>query len=335
MLHGQGKYETMQNCGIDVSKSKLDCAWLRDPETGKLKTKALPNNIKGFGQLTDWLIKQAGEQPSEIHIVMEATGVYHEALALYLFEQGFRVSVANPLHVKRFAESLAVVHKTDKKDSIVLAKFCHSIKPQLWQPEALEVRELKALLARLEALEKDLQREENRQEKANISQASDIVIESLAKMIEVLKAEKKRLENQIDDHIDKYPHLRQNRQLMESIPGVGPVVSRVMLSVMESRSFKNAGQLAAFLGLIPKLRESGTFKGRTMLSKTGPAGVRATLYMAAVVAIRHNPDIKRQYERLLQNGKTSMQAIGAAMRKLVQICFGVVKHQDKYRPQLA
>ncbi len=325
----------MQHVGIDVSKHKLDCAWLREPNTGKIKTKTSPNNSEGFAQLADWLLKQTDAEHSDIQIVLEATGVYHEALALFLFDQGFRVSLVNPVRPKRFAESLAVVHKTDKKDSVLLAKFSYMTNPELWQPEAVEVRELKALIARLEALEKDLLREENRQEKAEISQASDIVIESLAKMIDVLKREKERLEKQIDDHIDKHPHLRKNRQLMESIPGVGPVVSRVMLSVMGSRSFKNAGQLAAFLGLIPKQRESGILKGRSMLSKTGPARVRAKLYMAAIVATRHNPDIKSQYERLTQNGKTPMQAIGAAMRKLVQICFGVVKHQSEYRPQFA
>ena len=122
---------------------------------------------------------------------------------------------------------------------------------------------------------------------------------------------------------------------MQSIKAVGPVTSRLMLSVIPSRPFKKASQVAAYLGLVPVLYESGTFKGRSHLSKRGPANIRAKLYMAAVVAIKHNPDIKAQYERLLLNGKTKMQAIGAAMRKLVQICFGVVKHQREYQSQIA
>ncbi len=325
----------MQFLGIDVSKDKLDCAWLRDPTTSKVKTKSLTNNRAGFRKLVDWVLAQTKEEPSAVHITLEATGVYHEAAATFLFDSGFQVSVVNPARPKKFAEALAEVHKTDKKDSVLLAKFGCMTSPELWQPEPLEIRELKGLIARLEALEKDLQREENRLEKADVSQTSDIVMESLETMLRTLKSEKKRLEKEIDDHIDNHPDLKKNRELMESIPGVGPVISRLMLAVIGSRSFNCARQLAAYLGLSPKLRESGTLKGRTVLSKAGPARVRAKLYMAAVVSIRSNPDIKAQYLRLLTNGKTKMQAIGAAMRKLVQICFGVVKSQSEYRPQQA
>jgi transposase len=119
-----------------------------------------------------------------------------------------------------------------------------------------------------------------------------------------------------------------------TIPAIGKVVSREMLSVLHSRQFERASQVAAFIGVVPKLHESGKLKGRTTLSKQGSGRIRAKLYMAAVVAIQHNPDIKNQYERLLKAGKTKMQALGAAMRKLVQICFGVLKHQSEYRPQI-
>ena len=160
-----------------------------------------------------------------------------------------------------------------------------------------------------------------------------IVLQSIHTMIEQLSQEKKRLERQIDDHIDRHPHLKKDRQLLASIPGIGPTMSRLMLSVIHSRSFKNAEQLAAFLGVIPKLVESGVFKGRSALSKKGPPSVRAKLYMAAIVASQHNPDVIKQKNRLLAKGKTKMQALGAAMRKLVHICFGVIKNQTEYSPQ--
>jgi transposase len=112
-------------------------------------------------------------------------------------------------------------------------------------------------------------------------------------------------------------------------------MSRELVCLFASKRFTSARQAAAFLGLIPKIKESGTFKGRSMLSKNGSARLRAKLYMAAVVATTHNQDIRVQRDRLIKQGKTKMQAIGAAMRKLVQICFGVIKHQTKYRPQLA
>jgi transposase len=114
------------------------------------------------------------------------------------------------------------------------------------------------------------------------------------------------------------------------------VVSALMLAVIRSRSFNSASQCAAFLGLVPVQHESGSsVHGPSRLSKAGDAPVRAKRYMAAVVAIQHNPDIKRQYERLLKKGKSKMSALGAAMRKLVHICFGVLKHQTAYQARIA
>ena len=190
------------------------------------------------------------------------------------------------------------------------------------------------MIRRLDALEKDLQREQNRQEAALVSLSSDRVAQSLKDMIETLKAEIQRLQQDIDNHIDRFPELKRNRQLLQSIKGIGTVMSRELVYLFASKRFKSAKQAAAYIGLIPKLRESGKLKGRTMLSKIGSARIRAKLYMAAVCASTHNPDIKAQKARLLKAGKVKMQALGAAMRKLIQICFGVIKHQCEYQPQL-
>lgn len=325
----------MNFVGVDVSKNKLDCLWLRDPEKTKVKTKIFPNTPQGHSQLGVWLLKNTGATPENLCVVMEATNIYHEALAYHLHELGAQVSVMNPARVKHFAKGLGVLQKTDKKDSCILARFGYLNKPELWEPEPVEVRRLKAMLGRLEALQGDLQREQNRLETAEITQASEMVVESLEKMIRELKAEKKRVEKQIDDHIDNHPQLKKDRKLMESIQGIGPVVSRVMLSVLHSRKFRKASSVSAYLGLIPQIQESGKLKGRSCLSKQGPANIRAKLYMAAVVATQYNPDIQDQVKRLVSNGKTKMQALCAAMRKLVQICFGVVKHQSEYQPQVA
>ncbi len=154
-------------------------------------------------------------------------------------------------------------------------------------------------------------------------------------MIGELEAERQRMEKQIDDHIDRHPDLKNDLRLLRTIPGVGVVVSRVMLSVIRSRAFNTASECAAFLGVIPKLKESGIFRGRTTLSKKGPPQVRAKLYMAAIVASQYNADIKAQRTRLLMKGKNKMQALGAAMRKLVHQCFGVLKHQTEYCQQVS
>lgn len=325
----------MNIIGIDVSKEKFDVAWLKNSETNKVKNKGFMNTAKGHTALIGWAMKQTQRPIESIHFVMEATGVYHEALAYALFEAGAKVSVVNPAQVRDYAKSLGKRSKTDRQDSHVIARFGATQSPRRWQPEAEEIRTLKALIARLEAVEQDIRRESNRLEKAQFASVSAEVITSIQTAMSQLNNEKKRLVALINQHIDQHPNLKQDRQLLESIPGVGPVISRLMLAVIHSRPFASAPQCAAYLGLVPVHNESGSsVRGRPHLSKAGNARVRAKLYMAAVVSIQHNPDIKRQYERLLKNGKVKMSALGAAMRKLVHICFGVLKHQKPYQPQV-
>ena len=324
----------MAMIGIDVSKKKLDCLWLKDLVSGKVKTRVFSNKPEGHLALLEWAQKQTNEALEAIHFVMEATGIYHEALAYQLYQAGAKVSVVNPAQVHNYAKSLGRRSKTDKKDSFVLARYGATQGPRLWQPESGEVRTLKALIARIHAVEKDIQREENRLEKAEIVQVSAAVSTSIQTMLKYLEKEKQRLEHLIDQHIDQHPGLKRDRQLLESIPGVGPVISRYMMAVIRSRSFDSASQCAAYVGVVPIQHESGTsVRGKPRLSKAGDAKLRAKLYMGAVSCIRCNPDIKRQYERLLKNGKTKMSALGAAMRKLVHICFGVLKHQMPYQVQ--
>jgi len=321
--------------GIDVSKGKLDLGWLRDVSTGKKKTKVLKNTQLGHQQVVDWLLANIQVSAEEITLVLEPTGIYHEALLYFLYEKGFNILLVNPGKAKKYAEAINLLHKTDKIDAIMLAYYGHAQQNQLrlWQPEAAEVKELKVMIRRLDALEKDLQRELNRQEATAFSLSSERILKSLTTMIQTLEAEINDLKQDIDNHIDQYPELKRNRQLLESIKGIGPVMSRELVFLFASKSFKNAKQVSAYIGLVPKLKESGKFKGRTLLSKTGDARIRAKLYMAAVCASTHNVDIKAQKERLLKAGKVKMQALGAAMRKLIQICFGVIKHQSEYQPQ--
>ena len=172
-------------------------------------------------------------------------------------------------------------------------------------------------------------------EKTKVSLVSEEIMISIEMVLSQLKTEKKRLKDLIDNHINQNPKLKQDRVLLESIPGIGEVVSCAMVSVLNSRDFNSGPQCAAYLGLVPVHRESGSsVRGGSRLSKTGDAKIRAKIYMAAVVAIRYNPDIQAQYKRLLKNGKSKMSALGAAMRKLIQICFGVLKHQKPYQPQM-
>lgn len=317
--------------GIDVSKAKLDCCLLLDEASGKRKTKVVSNTQSGIVDLLTWVTRQRCSS-EELHVVMEATGVYHEQAALALADADVMVSIVNPAQVKDFGRGLAVRTKTDGVDSFVLARYGALLNPAVWIPPAPEARLLQALLARREAIAQDLQRERNRQEKADATDTPERIRQSLADSIEFLSRQLTKLQQDIDDHIDRHPSLKDDMTLLQSIPAVGPQVGGNMLSVMRSHNFGSAEQLAAYLGLVPVERQSGSsVLGRARLSKAGPARIRAVLYMAAVVATRCNPHVKAIYERLLARGKTKMSALGAAMRKLVHLCFGVLKNRKPYQ----
>lgn len=322
--------------GVDVSKHKLDIAWLKDLTSMKVKTKSFNNTVPEFQMIIAWFYENLGKDVlfSDIHIILEATGVYHENIAYYLHDLGFKVSIVNPAFVKHYADSLGVRQKTDKKDSIILARYGAVVQPERWIAPSPEARHLKSLLSRLDALKEDLQREENRKEKADATQTTPIVKQSIDEMITALKTAIAKLNDEIDTHINSNPKLKAEQDLLQSIKGVGQVISRQMLALFSTKQFDNAKQVSAFLGLIPKIQQSGLFKGKSRLAKTGSASIRSKLYMATVVATQYNPDIKDQYERLQNNGKCKMQALCACMRKLVQICFGVIKHQTPYQSQV-
>ena len=321
--------------GIDVSKHKLDCAWLREPAAGKVKTKVLSNDARGHAQLQRWLEQHTGQPIATCHIVLEATGIYHEALAYALHDAGAGVSVINPAQIRDFGKGLGVRGKTDAKDSVVLARYAATQRPAFWQPEPAAIRELKARVARLEALDSDIQRECNRREKSEVTGDTEIIA-SIETVLSALRAERARLARDIDAHIDGHPELKHDQALLQSIPGIGPAVSLRLMTTLRSRSFASARQAAAFAGLVPVPWESGRSVYKApRLSKAGSPRLRRLLYMAAVVSLRYNPDIAAQYARLTGRGKTSMSALGAAMRKLMHIAYGVLKTQIPYQAQVA
>lgn len=321
--------------GIDVAKAKLDCTLLVDATRLKRKTKVVANTHAGVAELLTWVAKQ-GFAAQELHAILEGTGVYHEAAALALHEAGVTVSIVNPAQVREFARGLAVRTKTDGVDSGVLARYGALVKPRAWEPPAPEARTLQALLSRREAIAQDVQRERNRLEKADATQTPTLIRQSILDAIAFLTQQLETLQQAIDDHIERHPVLKHDLALLQSIPAVGPQVGTQLLAVMHRHAFQSAEQLAAYLGLVPVERQSGTsVLGRARLSKAGPPRVRAVLYMAAIVATRYNPHVKALYARLLARGKSKMAALGAAMRKLVHLCFGVVKTQTPYQPHYA
>jgi transposase len=321
--------------GIDVAKAKLDCSLLLDVASGKRRAKTVANSQAGVSELLTWCAKQHAAN-HELHAILEGTGVYHEQAALALADAGVTVSIVNPAQIKDFGRSLGVRTKTDGVDSLVLARYGALLKPRPWTPPAQEARVLQALLSRREAIAQDLQRERNRLEKAEATETPSIIRQSLLDSIAFLEQQRAKLQQDIDDHINKYPDLKADRDLLTSIPAVGPQVGNHVLAIMHNHRFQSAEQLAAYLGLVPVERQSGTsVLGRPRLSKAGPARIRAVLYMAAIVGTQHNPHVKALYQRLQARGKSKMSALGAAMRKLVHLCFGVLKSRQPYQPNYA
>jgi transposase len=316
--------------GIDVAKAKLDCSLLVDETGFKRKSKKVANNQAGVVELLEFLAKHS-IQPADLHVTLEATGIYHEQAAQALYDAGATVFIVNPAQVKALGNTLAIRTKTDGVDSFLIARFGLLCKPDAWIPPSSEARVLKALLARQEAISEDLQRERNRQEKNRGTAAPEHVQESLDDSITFLETQLKRLQQAIDNHIDQHPALKEDLDLLKSIRAIGPQVGKAMLSVMQTHAFKTAEQLAAYLGVVPVERQSGSSVfGRARLSKAGSPEIRAKLYMASIVAIRYNTHVKALYERLRARGKSAMSALGACMRKLVHLCFGVLKTRRPY-----
>jgi len=192
------------------------------------------------------------------------------------------------------------------------------------------------LLNRRKAIAQDLQPEFNRLEKANATESPAQIRQSITDVIAFLQQQLDKLQTEIDDHIDRHPPFKEDVKLLKSIPAVGQQVGNHLLSVMHNHRLQSAEQLADYLGLVPIERQSGSsICSRPRLSKAGPAHIRAILYMPAITATRYNPHIKDLYQRLLQRGKSKMSALGAVMRKLVHLYFGVLKTRLPYQPNYA
>jgi len=318
--------------GVDVSKEWLDIA-VKGIKPQRFYERRLENDAGGFQRLLSWVQERTGSTPKELTLVMEATGVYHEAAALALYEAGCRVIVANPKRVRDYASGVGLLNKTDRADARALWRYGSEQHGELipWEPPPAEIRVLRALYTRLSAVQEDLRRELNRKAQAELSGQPVPVQESMQQSIGHLQADCERLKQAIEDHFDRHPPLRSQRELLQSIPGVGPVSADRMLCLLARHRFASARQAAAFAGLVPRLHESGSsVRKQPRMSKRGDRSLRATLYMAAVVACRHNRQLSEHYRALLTAGKCKMSALGVLMRRLLHIAFGMLKHNTTY-----
>jgi transposase len=316
--------------GIDVSKKKIDVEVLLN---GKAKSKVLGNSPGAHQQLIDWLSKFKAPL-AEMHVCMEATGVYYEQLAFALHAAGLKVSVVNPACIKGFAQTENLRNKTDAVDAGLIARYCARMTPGLWVPPPLEQRQLRAWSVRLQAMKDMRQQEENRVEAHTIS-GMDQVAAHVNEHIVWLDTEIAKLEKDIDDHIDRHPGLKKDADLLKSIPGIGTTtVAKVLGQVGNVRRFANAKAFAAYLGVTPRQRNSGSsVRGRTMISRIGHSSMRSALYMPALVAKRYNPVLRGFADRLLATGMAKKAVVGAVMHKLAHLIYGVLTNGKPFDPQ--
>lgn len=311
--------------GVDVAKLKFNVCLIR--EDGKLKHKVFPNTASGFSQLSAWL---SSHNAAQVHACLEATGTYSEALATYLADVGHQVSVVNPAAIKAYAGCRLSRTKTDKVDAELIARFCLTQQPPLWAPPTPEIRTLQALVRRLDALIEMHVMEQNR---LSAGALTNEVAQSVRHHLDFLAAEIKRTEQLIRELINNHPPLKAERDLLLSIPGIGEATTARLLAEINFEQHENARSVAAFAGLVPRLRQSGTsLRGKARLSKVGSPRIRHALYFPAVTAIRCNPVIKEWAKSLRERGKCEMQVIGAVMRKLIHLAYGVLKTGKPYDP---
>jgi transposase len=311
--------------GIDVAKLKFNVCLIR-PD-GTLRHRVFPNTAAGFIELRAWLDKHKVER---VHACLEATGTYSEALATYLFDASHLVSLVNPAAIKSFAGAQLSRTKTDKVDAELIARFCLTQQPGVWTPQAPQLRELQALVRRLDSLIEIHTGEMNRLSSGVPIAAVQASIQSVIKSLE---KEIKHTEQLIKKQIKNHPPLKAEAELLLSIPGIGEATTARLLAEINFQQYESARQVAAFAGLVPRLRQSGSsVRGRARLSKMGSPRIRHALYFPAVTAIRCSPLIKAWAQGLRERGKCEMQIIGAVMRKLVQIAYGVLKSGKPYDP---
>jgi transposase len=313
--------------GVDVSKLKVDVALLLDGK--KYRSKVFTNDSAGFSALLAWIGSNVAGGQDNVHVCMEATGVYHENLALFLHDQGIAVSVVNPMFVKRFVESEGVRAKTDKADAKALARYVERTQPELWQAPSPAVRKLQALVARLEVLKEMRQAEANR-----LDVAHDAVRPSVLEIIAQLDATIEQVRTEIQQTIDDDPDLKSRRGLLETIPGLGDkTIPQLLAYIGRPERFRSVKALIAYAGLAPMIQQSGTSLNKKKgTHPLGKAALRHALYFPAMVAGKHNPVIAKFWQRLKAQNKPGKVIVVACMHKLLALAYGVLRSGKPFDP---
>ncbi len=302
--------------GIDVAKDRLDVS-VRPAGAAF----AVANDEAGIERLVARLVEEGVTL-----VVLEATGGFERPVAAALAAAGVPVAVVNPRQVRDFARATGRLAKTDKIDAEILARFAEAVRPEPRAVPDEEARAFAEVLARRRQVVGMLTAEKNRLGSASTKP----VRKRIEAHVRWLEKELSRTDRDLDEAIEVSPTWRENEALLRSVPGVGPVLARTLLAEMPELSALDRKQLAALAGVAPLNRDSGTLRGRRSVWG-GRSRVRGALYMAALVATRHNPTIRAFYERLLAAGKPKKVALVACMRKLLAILGAMLRHRAPWR----
>jgi transposase len=315
--------------GIDVAKAKLEVVLLAEGSE-VVQRGTFDNTLSGYRKLAQWLKQwRAGV----VHACLEATGLYGDEVARYLHEAGHTVSVVNPAQIKKYAESQLRRNKTDGLDAALIADFCRKAPPRPWTPPDPAWYELRAMARHLTDL-KDMRQQERNRLAAGVKAA--LVVTTLQRHIAFLDEQIHDLERAIQAFINQHPDLKRQRDLLDSIPGIGHLTAALLLAEIPNiPGFAEASDLVAFAGLNPRLWQSGTLRGHTRLSKIGNPALRRLLYLPALSAQRHNPILAPWAQQLAARGKAKMAIVGAVMRRLLILAYGVLKSGQPFDPHFA
>jgi transposase len=312
--------------GVDIGKADFHCALVG--EDGKPKAQSFPNSQVGFERLRKWLMNRKVER---VHACMEATGGWSEELAFFLHKDGHPVSIVNPLVIKAFGQSLLSRTKTDKADAALIARYCAAMKPDTWQPPTAAQRRLQQLVRRRASLIEMVTQERNRFE----APGGEAIRPSIEGTITFLERQIEEIDTQIRSSIDDDPTLRDHKNRLESITGIGERTATTLLGEIPNiTKFASAKALCAFVGACPREERSGTSVSRSWLSKVGNRAVRQALYFPAIAAMRFNPVLAPWAKQLRARGKRPKQVIAAVMRRLLVLAYGVLRSGKSFDPAI-
>jgi transposase len=301
--------------GVDVSKDTLDVA-----AHPRQQARNFRNSDTGINEAVAYLKKL-----EPVLVVMEATGGLEMSLAAAVSAAEIPVAVVNPRQVRDYAKSTGKLAKTDAIDAQVLADFAVAIHPEPRPLSDAQTQELKDILTRRSQLNEMITAEKNR-----LFRARRPVSEHIKAHIAWLEQELDDMNSSLKHFIRESPIWRENDNLLQSVPGVGPILSSTLLAELPELGSLNRKQIAALAGVAPLNRDSGKFRGKRTVWG-GRAKVRAALYMSTLVATRRNAVIRHFYERLITAGKAKKAAITACMRKLLTILNAMMKHRTPWR----